>query len=123
MSDKEWRLEDLSGATGIRVSTLGNYRTGLRLMKPWDAKVIAGALGIRPAFLLCIEESQLLTTPEEERLVRNWRALPENERQRLASKVEAAAMTYRSDAVPDEQLGHLSASGKPFPERVAKKTV
>lgn len=121
MAQKKWRLEDLSRATGIAVSTLGNYRTGLRLMKPWDAKGIAGALGVRAAFLLCLEDSQFSPTAEEERLVRNWRALPENERQRLALKLEAEAMAYRSDAIPDARLGHLSAAEKGSPRAPAQK--
>ena len=117
MEARTMSLADLAAATGLAVSRIGNYRTGLRLMKPWDAKVIASALGIAPAFLLGIED------PIEERLIRNWRALPENERQRIAAKLDAEAMTYRGDAIPDQRLGHLSAAGKREARRPTKKAV
>ena len=42
-------LADLAAATGLAVSRIGNYRTGLRLMKPWDAKVIRIEGSPRPA--------------------------------------------------------------------------
>lgn len=121
MRPEKWRLADLSKATTIRVSTLGNYCTGVRLMKPWDAMTIAKALGIRAAYLLCLEDSQFLATAEEERLIRNWRALPENAREKFASKIETDAIPYRSDAIPDGKLEHLSAAGKKPVAKVARK--
>lgn len=39
MEARTMRLADLAAATGLAVSCIGNYRTALRLMKPWDAKV------------------------------------------------------------------------------------
>lgn len=116
MQARTMSLAELATATGLAVSRIGNYRTGLRLMKPWDAKVIAAALGIGPAFLLGIED------PAEERLIRNWRALPENERERIAAKLDTEAMAYRGDAIPDHRLGHLSAAGKPQASKPARKS-
>lgn len=45
MEDRRMSLAELSTATGLGVSQIGNYRTGLRLMKPWDARTLAGAWG------------------------------------------------------------------------------
>lgn len=121
MRPVKWRLRDLKEATGIEVSTLGNYCTGARLMKPWDAITIAGALGVRASYLLCLEDSQFVATAEEERLIRNWRALPEKDREKFASKIETDAIPHRSDTIPDGKLAHLSAAGKKPAARAAKK--
>lgn len=96
------QLEEASGGVFPK-STLGNYEQGTRTPGPWDIKALAELLGTRAAFLMCLEESQLVTTPEEEKLLRNLLALPENERVAFAQKVEVSAIRYRA-AVPDQAL-------------------
>ena len=93
---KSWKLRDLHGAIGFRMSMsrLGNYEAGLRVMPPWEAHILANALSVRAGWLLCLDEGQLMLTPEEEKLLRYWRALPENERAETAESIEVRALRY-----------------------------
>ena len=76
-------------------------------MKPQEALILAEALGVAASHLMCLDgEGEML--PEESELLRNWRALPENERNSYARRIQALALVYR-DAVPDDKLEHLSA--------------
>lgn len=110
--DREMTLDELSKLTSgvLSASRISNYEQGLRLPKPQDALILGKALGVAPSYLLCIDaEDEML--PEEQDLLRNWRALPENERRAYGRRIQALALVYR-DAVPDEKLGHLSAKTK-----------
>lgn len=112
-ADKGWSLRDLEKASGgiFNKSTVGNYEQGTRTPDPWDARALAELLGVRASYLMCLEETQIVPTVEEEKLLRNWRALPENERAETARRLEVQAIRYRT-AIPDEKVEHLSAKGK-----------
>ncbi len=82
-------------------STLGNWEQGTRTPDPWDIKGLAELYGARASYLMFPEESQLVITQDEEKLLRNWRALPENERDETARRLEVQALRYRT-AAPDQ---------------------
>jgi len=101
-------LDELSERTKhvLSSSRISNYEQGLRLPKPQDALILGQALGVSAGHLMCLEgEEDML--PEESDLLRNWRALPENERNAYARRIQALALVYR-DAVPDEKVEHFS---------------
>lgn len=101
-------LDELSKRTNgvLSASRISNYEQGLRLPKPQDALILGQALGVAASHLMCLEgEEEML--PEESDLLRNWRALPENERNAYARRIQALALVYR-DAVPDEKVEHFS---------------
>lgn len=103
--DKGWSLREMSAISGgaYPKSTISNYEQGQRTPDPWDAKALAELLGIKAGYLMCLEEIQLVISQDEEKLLRNWRALPENEREGIARKLEVAAIRYRK-AVPDSAV-------------------
>src|SRR5574337_1148517 len=110
---KGWRAKDVLAAMGHQwdASRLSNYEAGARIMENWEAQLLANVLGVRASWLLCLDEGQLVLTPEEEQLLRYWRALPENERAAVATEVEVKALRYLKP-VSDERLSHFSAADK-----------
>jgi transcriptional regulator with XRE-family HTH domain len=113
---KGWKPRDLRAAIGyvLSPSRLSNYEAGRRGVDSWEAHLLANALGVRASWLLCLDEGQLMLNPEEEKLLRYWRALPENERFETAKHIEVNALKYLKP-VPDQQVQHLSARGKGGP--------
>lgn len=90
-------LRKLAEATDniVSISRLNNYEHGTRMPGPAEAVLLGEALGIRPAYFLGVDDVQIPITPAEEALVRNWRALPENERMDVFRQLEVKAMRYR----------------------------
>lgn len=114
--EKGLTLKQLHAQLGFHRSrsNLGNYEAGLRLPPPWEAHLLANALGVTASYLLCLDEGQMMLRPEEEKLLRYWRALPENERHQTASSIEVRALRYMR-SVPDQKHEHISAEGKTIP--------
>lgn len=106
-NDKGWSQKDLERQTGgvLSASRIGNYEAGIRQMKSKEALVLAKALGVEPSYLLCVDgEEGGEMTPQETLLLRNFRALPEKDRNAYARRIETLALMYR-EPVPDERLG------------------
>ena len=98
--DRGWKLRELSEATDnlISISRLNNYEHGARMPGPHEAVVLGKALGKRPAYFLGVDDVQTPISPVEEALVRNWRALPENERMDIYRALQVQALRYRDPA-------------------------
>lgn len=96
-------LREVSERTGgqISPSRLSNYEQGLRLLKSREALVLAPVLEVNAPYLLCVEGEDMTT--EELEFLRNWRALPENERRQYARRIEVLALAYR-EPIPDERV-------------------
>jgi transcriptional regulator with XRE-family HTH domain len=105
-SDKKLTLADLSKAVRgvLSPSRISNYEQGTRMLGVEEALALAPILGVQAAFLLCVdktEEGDL--TKQEEELLRNFRALPENERGSYARRIGVLALAYK-EPVADEKL-------------------
>ena len=98
----------------ISPSRLSNYEQGLRLLKSREALALAPVLGVNPSYLLCVEGDEM--TQEEIELLRNWRALPENERRQYGRRIEVLALAYR-EPVADERVAKNIAPARTPPTR------
>lgn len=101
-----WKLADLSRLTGdvLDLKRINAYENGVRMPKPAEVTILARALGVRPAYIMALEEEI------EERLLRNWHTLTERSRMEIYRQVEALAMTSRDpvpDAVVERHLGKV----------------
>lgn len=85
----------------LSASRIGNYEQGARLPGPQEALILGRALGVSPAYLMCLEGDEM--SKEELQLLTDWRALPERDRKEYARRISALALVYK-DAVPDERL-------------------
>lgn len=111
-SDLRLTLREVSEKTRgqISPSRLSNYEQGLRLLKQREAIALAPVLGVNAAWLLCVEGTEM--TAEELELLRNWRALPENERRQYARRIEVLALAYR-EPVADERVARTITTPRP----------
>lgn len=101
-----WSLAGLSKKLGslISPSRIGNYEQGTRAFGAKEALAFATVLKVEPSHLLCVEtalEGEM--TVQETELLRNFRALPEKDRNEYSRRIEALAFVYR-EPVPDERL-------------------
>lgn len=117
---KKWTLEELSKRTGGLLSTsrLGNYEQGTRQIGIQEALALSGVLSVQPSHLLCVDVGEEDMTPQETELLRNFRALPERDRNDYARRIEVLALAYR-EPVPDERLPSPTRKGNP--RRAAQK--
>ena len=115
MGPKGWTLRELARATKGKLSgsRISNYEQGARLPGPSEAIILAEALQESAAYLMCLDQGSDMSAEEAE-LLRNWRALPERERNDYARRIAALALVYK-DAVPDEKLPGWDASKRPKP--------
>lgn len=112
--NKGWTLEELSRRTGGALSTsrLGNYEQGTRMLGVRESLALGAVLSVQPAHLLCVDgENEDMTTQEID-LLRNYRALPERDRNDYSRRLEVLAMAYR-EPVPDERLSKAVRKGPP----------
>lgn len=93
-------LEQLSKLLNGKLSKsrISNYEQGARMPGPYEANLLAQALGVDAAHLMCL---QTVFTAQAIRLMRNWMALPENERNAYFRRIELMSLAYR-ETVPDE---------------------
>lgn len=98
--ERGWKLRELAQATDniVSISRLNNYEHGARMPGPAEAVLLGEALGKRPAYFLGVDDVQLPISSEEESLIKNWRALPENERMAIYRGLEVQALRYRDPA-------------------------
>jgi transcriptional regulator with XRE-family HTH domain len=116
--EKSWTLADLERETGdvLSLKRINAYENGDRMPGPSEVVILSKALGVRPAYLMAIDDRQLPISKQEEALIRNWRTLPERERMDFFRSVEAQAYVHR-DPVQDQVVEqHL-----PKPEKPATK--
>ena len=102
---KGWTLDELSQKTGGLLSTsrIGNYEQGTRSIGVKESLALGSVLGIKASHLLCVDVDEGEMTPQENELLRNFRALPERDRNDYARRIEVLAMAYK-EPVPDERL-------------------
>ncbi len=106
-------LESLKKLTADRLSgqRISNYEQGLRMPGPHEALILGEVLGYDPAHFLCVDRQ---LNPQEQRLLRDFRALPEKDRNDYVRRIEALASIYR-EPVPDEKLKDWKATSEPEP--------
>ena len=117
---KKLTLQELSQRLGglLSPSRLSNYEQGTRMIGVSEALALQGVLGVQPSHLLCVDVGEGEMTPQETSLLRNFRALPENDRADYSRRIEVLAMAYR-EPVPDERLPREIRKGAP--RRIAAK--
>jgi transcriptional regulator with XRE-family HTH domain len=110
--DSGLTLGELSKRLGgvMSPSRISNYEQGIRMLGVREAIAIAPILGVEPSFLLCVDIGDGEMTTQERDLMRNFRALPERDRNDYARRIEVLAMAYR-EPVPDEKLSAAVRTG------------
>jgi transcriptional regulator with XRE-family HTH domain len=114
--DRGWSLEDVERQTGgaVPLKNLSRYERGERMLRHEEAVILAKTLGKRLAYLMAVDDTQVVITSLEEKLIKNWRTLAERDRMKFFRQIDAMAMASR-DPIPDSALTHLSAKGKTTP--------
>jgi transcriptional regulator with XRE-family HTH domain len=104
-ADKGWKLREASDATGglLSPSRISNYEQGLREMGIPEAKILAKAYGTTAAHVLCLDDDNPVLSKAEQDLIKNLRALPENERHGYMRRIAAVALAYK-EPVADERI-------------------
>lgn len=121
--EKGWKLRELAAATDnvVSISRLNNYEHGTRMPGPLEAVLLGKALDRRAAYFLGVDDVQIPITAIEEKLVRNWRSLPENERMKVYRSLQAAALQYRDPVQDAEVEKHIPAPKKvPAAKRIRR---
>jgi transcriptional regulator with XRE-family HTH domain len=105
-ADRGWSQRELSEHTGNKLSSsrIANYEQGTREIGIQEAEILAKALHVQPGYVMGVTTLKTPLNELEEELVRNWRVLPENERDSYFKRIEALALAYRTP-VADERLG------------------
>jgi transcriptional regulator with XRE-family HTH domain len=111
---KKWTLRELSQSLGglLSPSRLSNYEQGIRRLSQREALALASVLNVQASYLLCIEVEEEEMTAQEQELLRNFRALPEKDRNAYARRIEVLALAYK-EPVPDEKLPLAIRRGAP----------
>jgi transcriptional regulator with XRE-family HTH domain len=117
-SIKGWKLREASDATGglLSPSRISNYEQGLREMGIPEAKVLAKAYGTTAAHLLCLDDDNPVLSAVEKDLIRNIRAMPENERNGYMRRIAAVALAYK-EPVADERIPHAFSAEPATPTK------
>lgn len=104
--EKGWTLAQLAQATGDRLTLkrINAYETGDRMPGPAEAVIIAKALGVRPAYLMVLEDIQIPITRQEEKMVMFWRKLPEKDRMSFYRQIEQVSHAYADTPVEDASV-------------------
>jgi len=99
---RNWSQVDLARETGDILSDtrIGNYETGFRMPGPYEVVILGKHLGVKPSYLMALDDSLVQFTQQEEALIKNLRSLSEKDRMTYFRKIEADAMQSR-DPVPD----------------------
>lgn len=112
---KGWSLMDLERRTaelaqkhkepGLQLtkSRLSNYEQGIRMAGPFEATVLGMVFEEAPAHILCLDDQMPALSKKEADLIRNIRALPENQREEYLERIANLALAYRKP-VSDERV-------------------
>lgn len=103
------RVNDL-----LDLKRINAYENGVRMPGPQEAVILSKVLGVRPAYLMGLEDET------EEKLVRNWRTLSERDRMSIFRKVEALALTSRDPIADAEVERHLPRPPAEAPKRLKR---
>lgn len=116
---KNWSLDRLSKETGSKLSKsrISNYEQGERMPGPFEANILAEALGVDAAHLMCLQ--QVFTTQAIE-MMRNFMALPEKDRNDYFRRIEVLALAYR-EPVPDERLSPSWSAARKVKKALQKR--
>lgn len=97
-----YSLEELSHRTQgiLSKSRISNYEQGTRMPGPQEAIALATALGCDAAYLMCLQST---FTRQELELVRDFRALPERDRNDYFRRISVLALAHK-EPVADERL-------------------
>lgn len=111
---KGWTLDELSKKTGGLLSTsrLGNYEQGTRMIGVRESLALGTVLGVEPSHLLCVDGGEGDMTQQEQELLRDFRALPERDRNEYSRRISVLAMAYK-EPVADERLSPTVRRGAP----------
>jgi transcriptional regulator with XRE-family HTH domain len=117
---KGMTLQELSKRVGnlLSPSRLSNYEQGTRMLGVREALALHSVLGVQPSHLLCVDVIEDDMTPQELELLRNFRALPEKDRNDYSRRIGVLALAYK-EPVPDERLSPDVRKGSP--RRTAQK--
>jgi transcriptional regulator with XRE-family HTH domain len=120
-ADRAWSQRELSEQTGNKLSSsrIANYEQGTREVGIQEAEILAKALHVQPAYIMGITTLKTPLNLIEEELVKNWRVLPENERESYFKRIETLALAYRTP-VADERLGDKWQAPAPQERQEAK---
>jgi transcriptional regulator with XRE-family HTH domain len=108
---REISLAELSRLTGglLSKTRIGNYEQGERMPGPAEANILAAALHVDAAWLLCLQQE---FTPHQLEFLRNWMTLPENMREEYFQRIAALSMAFRKP-LPDEEPTPATPARKP----------
>lgn len=112
--ERGWTLQEMSRKTRdvLSFQRIGAYEKGDRMPGPSEAVVLAHALSCRAAYILAVDDNQLPISKQEEVLIRNWRALPENRRMSHYREIETESLQFR-DPVSDQAVDKHIPRAKP----------
>ena len=98
--EKDWTLAELAQKTSdvLTLKRINAYENGDRMPGPSEASILAKALGVRAAFLMAVDDIQTPISPQEERLVKNWRTLSERDRMDFYRQIETRSLQSRDPA-------------------------
>lgn len=120
--DRKWSQAELARETGDLLSDtrIGNYEVGFRMPGPAEVVILGRALGVKPSYLMALEDSQVQITPQEEALIRNWRTLSERDRMDVFRSLETKALQNR-DPVADHKVAKTIGPAPATPKRTRAK--
>lgn len=98
---REISLAELSRLTGglLSKTRIGNYEQGERMPGPAEANILAAALHVDAAWLLCLQQE---FNQHQLEFLHNWMTLPENMREEYFQRIAALSMAFRKP-LPDEE--------------------
>jgi transcriptional regulator with XRE-family HTH domain len=122
-ANKGWKLREASDATEGRLSPqrISNYEQGLREMGIPEAKILAKAYGTTAAHVLCLDDDNPVLSKAEQDLIKNLRALPENERFGYMRRIAAVALAYK-EPVADERIPNTFTKTEVKPALPSRRT-
>lgn len=91
------------------------------MLGPKESLALSAVLGVTPSHLLCVDVQEDEMTPQELELLRDFRALPERDRNEYSRRIQVLALAYR-EPVPDERLSALVRKGAPLKRKSRKNT-
>lgn len=90
---------------------IGAYENGVRMLGQQEAVILGRALGLRPAYIMALEDSDTRPSALEEQMLKNWRSLTERDRMDFFRKIEAQALMSR-DPAADVRVERFAEKGR-----------
>lgn len=101
---RNWSQAELAKETNdvLGATRIGNYETGFRMPGPREIVILGKVLGVKPAYLMGLDDSELQLTPKEEELIKNLRTFTEKRREEVFIAIQAESLQTRAPARPVE---------------------